>query len=320
MDGGLGAAWAGELHFASEAEDTAASSGDNEVVPIRQKTTTMNYWVRGSGPPILFIHGIPTGGRLWDFVVERLEDKHTCIVVDLPGMGASPPLSDGSRAPGRFAEELDILGRDLGFTSWNVVGHDAGSTIAVHLAAAYPERTRRLALLSPPLFPEFRPPWFFRLLRMAILGKIFAPVMVLVIWNGGIQSIIERPDPALPEILESFRKPFRGLAGAGRLAWLVRWGKPAEVLGRTAAMLNRISAPTLILHGERDGAIPISFARRASRIIPDARVLFFDSGHFLPLNLPETIADQLRVFFGSGLEASPIGSKESGVRDVARGR
>lgn len=268
----------------------------------------MNYWVRGSGPPILFIHGIPTSGRLWDFVVERLQDQHTCVVVDLPGFGASPPLSDGSRDPSRFAEELDILRRDLGFPSWNVVGHDAGSTIAVHFAAAFPERTRRLALLSPPLFPEFRPPWFFHLLRMPVLGEIFAPAMVLAIWNGGIQSIIERTDPALPDILESFRKPFRGLAGARRMVWLVRWGKPAEVLGRTAAMLNRISAPTLILHGRRDGAIPVSFAERASQMIPDARVLFFDSGHFLPLNVPEAVSDQLRGFFGADLEAAPVGS------------
>jgi pimeloyl-ACP methyl ester carboxylesterase len=159
------------------------------------------------------------------------------------------------------------------------------------------------------LFPEFRPPWFFHLLRTPVMGEIFAPAIVFAIWNGGIQSIIERTDPALPEILESFRKPFRGLAGARRLTWLVRWGKPAEVLGRTAALLSNISAPTLILHGRRDGAIPVSFAEKASRIIPDARVLFFDSGHFLPLNVPDSVSDQLRAFFASDHEATPTVSE-----------
>lgn len=259
-------------------------------------TSAVNYWVRGSGPPVLFMHGIPTAGRLWDFVVERLQDRYTCIVVDLPGFGASPPLPDGSRDPTRLAHEMDILRQDLGYASWSVVGHDAGATIAVHYAAAYPDRMRRLALLSPPVFPEFRPPWFFHLLRTPFLGGLFAPLMVLLIWHGGMQSIIERHDPALPEILISFRKPFRGLAGARRLTWLVRWGSPQEVLGRTAALLGGISSPTLILHGKRDGAIPQSFAQRASEIVPRAEVHFFDTGHFLPLNIPETVADLLRGF------------------------
>jgi pimeloyl-ACP methyl ester carboxylesterase len=264
--------------------------------------------VRGNGPPILFIHGIPTNGRLWDFVVEQLQEQFTCVVVDLPGFGESPAPADGSRDPAHLADGLDKLGRDLGFASWDVVGHDAGSAIAVHLAAAHPQRTLRLALLSPPLFPEFRPPWFIHLIRAPFLGEIIAPAMIYAIWNGGMQSIIERKDPAMPEILESFHKPFRGLAGARRLTWLVRWGNPEEVLGRTAALLTKVSAPTLILHGRRDGAIPASFAERASQIIPDARAHFFDSGHFLPLNVPDAVSDQLRAFFESDSEATPSGS------------
>jgi pimeloyl-ACP methyl ester carboxylesterase len=66
------------------------------------------------------------------------------------------------------------------------------------------------------------------------------------------------------------------------------------------------SARFLILHGQRDGAIPITFAQRASEMIPDARLLIFDSGHFLPLNIPEVLSDQLRSFFGSDLEAAPV--------------
>ena len=260
-------------------------------------TTSIRHWVRGSGPPILFLHGIPTGGRLWDFVVERLAANYTCVVVDLPGFGASPPLPDGSRDPERLAEELDAVRQELGFASWNVAGHDAGATIAVHLAAAHPERIERLALLSPPVFPEFQPPWFFHLLRTPVVGDLLAPILVLLIWHGGIQSIIERQDPALAEILESFHRPFRGLAGARRLAWLVRWGNPKEVLGRTAMRLGSIDVPTLILHGERDGAIPRSFAQRAAEIIPSGSVEFFDTGHFLPLNIPEEVAERLRDFF-----------------------
>jgi len=267
-------------------------------------TTTIQHSIRGNGAPILFIHGIPTACRLWDFVVERLQDRFTCIAVDLPGMGESPALPDGGRDPSRLADELDSLRRELGFSKWNVVGHDAGSTIAVHLCANYRHAVARLVLMSPPVFPEFRPPWFFALLRTPVLGDLAAPLIVAAIWNGGMQSIVERDDPATAEILESFRKPFRGFAGARRLAWLVRWGKPREVLGRTAGLLSRISAPTLIVHGQRDGAIPEEFAQRAAQVIPNARLLMLDTGHFLPLNVPEILANELRAFLGADIELS----------------
>lgn len=41
-------------------------------------------------------------------------------------------------------------------------------------------------------------------------------------------------------------------------------------------------------------------------MIPDARVLIFDSGHFLPLNIPEALSDQLQDFFATDLEAAPV--------------
>jgi pimeloyl-ACP methyl ester carboxylesterase len=230
-------------------------------------------------------------------VVARLTTHHACVTVDLPGFGESPPLAAGSRDPGRLATELEALRGALGLADWHLVGHDAGAALAVHYAAHYPDRVRRLALISPPVFPDFTPPWFFRLLRRSLVGDLVAPLAVFAIWNGGIQALIERPDPAMDEILAAFRRPFRGLAGARRLTWLLRWGEPAEVLGETAALLPSVAAPTLVFHGRRDGAIPTRFAERAAATIPDARLLLFDSGHFLPLNLPDVVADHLERFF-----------------------
>lgn len=256
--------------------------------------------VAGSGPPVVLLHGIPAGRRLWDPLIERLASHFTCVAPDLPGMGQSPPLADGSRDPARFAAVIDALRSALGHDTWHVVGHDAGATVAVHYAAAHPERTRRLVLMAPPLFPEFRPPWFFRLLRPRGLGDLLAPLVVLAIWHGGIQSIIEPRGERTAEILASFREPFTGLAGARRLAWLVRWGNPREVLARTAAHLPSITTPTLLVAGTRDGAIPPEFTRRAARVMPAARAVFLDTGHFLPLNRPGELGEMLVAFLRNG--------------------
>ena len=259
----------------------------------------MRHFVYGAGPPVLFVHGLPASGRLWDLVVERLASSFTCVVVDLPGFGAAwreTTQAEISLDPDRLAGALDEVRAGLGLADWSVVGHDAGAVIAVHYAAAFPRRLRRLALLSPPIFPELRPPRLFRALRLPVAGDLLAPLAAFALRHGGLQSMVERRDPAMRAVLEDFTSPFGGLAGSRRLVRMVRWGEPAQVLGRTAALLPALRAPTLVLHGRRDEVIPASFAARAAAAIPGCQAVLLDGGHFLPLNLPREVCDALASF------------------------
>jgi pimeloyl-ACP methyl ester carboxylesterase len=64
-------------------------------------------------------------------------------------------------------------------------------------------------------------------------------------------------------------------------------------------MLPQLLMPTLIVHGTTDPAVPSAFAERASKLIPNAQMVLLDSGHFLPMNEPGRIANELARFFGS---------------------
>jgi pimeloyl-ACP methyl ester carboxylesterase len=79
---------------------------------------------------------------------------------------------------------------------------------------------------------------------------------------------------------------------------VLRFGDPAEVLAAIPEMLPRLLMPTLIFQGSHDNAIPEIFARRASALIPQSKVVMVDSGHFIPLNNPEVVAAELLGFFG----------------------
>ena len=256
----------------------------------------MHVRLQGTGPPVLLLHGFPTSGRLWDRVVPVLEREFTCVVVDLPGLGESQPLEGFVLDADLYAQELERLRKELSFSSWHIVGHDAGSTIAVHYAARFSMRLNKLVLCSPPIFPEHRIPWIFRLMRTPLIGEFAALMMIRFLWRFGFHLKFMPRDKLTEDIVEAFRRPFAGFRGMKRFVHLVRWGDPVKVLAKTAALLPDITASTLILHGVDDGVIPITFATRAADIIPYGEAEFMDCGHFLPLYCAEALSERLLCF------------------------
>jgi len=260
----------------------------------------MRFTVIGAGPPVLFLHGIPTGPRLWDHVVRVLSAEFTCVVVDLVDLGLMPdPARSVPRASEPtadvYANALDAIRADLSVSSWHLVGHDAGCVLAVHYAARFPHQVRGLVLCSAPIFPDFQVPWFFRLVRTPIIGELWAPLVLQTVWTF-LRRTLGRIDPVNEEIVESFRAQFRGRVGARRFARLLRWGDPLDVLAGTAALLPLISAPALLLHGRRERAIPPSFALRAASAIPNATAVFLGSDHFVPLECPASLCAAVLPF------------------------
>ena len=253
---------------------------------------------RGSGYPILFIHGFPTSGHLWNGIIERLLGRHTCLAVDLPGLGKSPSAPYGPKYLQSLAEAIDALRIKHKIDKWHVVGHDAGSAVAVHYAHCYQQHVDCLALLSPALFPELRPYYLLEALRKPVIGEVLAPLVSWIFWKIAMQRALDPEQVNAGEMVRHFQEPFSGFSGAWRFMRMMRWGKPSELLADLPAFLPKLYVPTLIFHGSRDAAIPKAFADRASSLIPNASRVNLDTGHFIPLNRPACVAANLLEFFG----------------------
>ena len=258
---------------------------------------------RGSGYPVLFIHGIPTSSQLWSGVVQKMRDSFTCLAVDLPGLGRTPTASYGLRLLESLADKIEQIRLEHNIEKWHVVGHDAGSAIAVHYAHRFQDRVDHLALLSPAVFPELKPFHLFRVLRRPVVGELLAPVVNSIFWNVAMRYAVEGQGAELRATVEDFHAPFYGPLGAWRLMSILRWGNPAEVLASIPSMLPQLLVPTLIFQGSRDKAVPEQFAQRASALIPRSKMVTVDSGHFIPLNNPEVVAAELLSFFGGAADA-----------------
>jgi pimeloyl-ACP methyl ester carboxylesterase len=252
----------------------------------------------GSGDPVLFIHGMPTSSSLWSGVIQRLCGSYKCFAVDLPGMGETPSQPYEPDFLRRLAEQIDQVRKEHQIEKWHVVGHDAGSLVAVHYAQFFSQHVGCLALLSPALFPELKPFFLLEALRKPILGELLAPLIGLVFWRIAMRRALGS-SVRTNRVVEDFHKPFSGVAGPWEFMRVLRWGKPAAVLAEVPRFLPSLLMPTLVFHGSHDPAIPEAFARRASQLIPNASMVTLESGHFIPLNQPEPVATRLAGFFES---------------------
>ena len=113
-------------------------------------TTGLNlhylHW-GGDGPPVLALHGLAASCHWYDLVLPHLRDRLRCVAIDLRGHGETDQPASGYdwRTLARdVAGALDHLG--IGQAA--PVGHSWGANIAVAVAAFYPERVSRLALIE----------------------------------------------------------------------------------------------------------------------------------------------------------------------------
>lgn len=242
---------------------------------------------------------MPTNNELWSGIIERMRGRFTCLAVDLPGLGNEPREAYSSNFLRKIAQGIEALRVTNKIDKWHIVGHDAGSAVAVHYTHAFQHHVGRLALLSPALFPDLRPYFLLEILRKPILGELLAPAVSSIFWNVAMRRAARNEEGEDDPDASGFRRRFHGLDGSWEFMRVLRWGKPAEVLADIPACLPHLLIPTLIFQGSRDPAIPQSFARRASTLIPNCELVEVDSGHFIPLDRPAFVATRLAQFFGT---------------------
>jgi haloacetate dehalogenase len=106
---------------------------------------TINHAIAGSGPPLLLLHGYPENHLMWRHVAPVLAEDHTVVVADLRGYGDSgkPAPDTASQVYAKRSMARDQLGlmRQLGFTQFELIGHDRGARVGHRLVLDHPPGT-----------------------------------------------------------------------------------------------------------------------------------------------------------------------------------
>lgn len=114
----------------------------------------LNTIRRGSGPAIVFLHGMGMTAHTWDAVAAELADRFTVVAVDLPGHGTSPCPED----PAAFTRDAALADLDDVLATLDgpavLVGHSLGGYLALAHAATRPGVARGIVVLNTG--PGFR--------------------------------------------------------------------------------------------------------------------------------------------------------------------
>lgn len=123
-----------------------------ETRTIETAETEIFVRTAGSGAPVLLLHGYPQTGACWHAVAPKLAERFTVVVPDLRGYGRSGrPAADGEHlaySKRAMAADMAAVMTELGFETFQVVGHDRGSRVGYRLALDFPERVTRFCSLD----------------------------------------------------------------------------------------------------------------------------------------------------------------------------
>jgi len=267
----------------------------------------INLCQKGSGPPVLLLHGHPQTHAMWHRVAPSLAEEFTIVCADLRGYGSSskPPTTDDHEPYSKRAMARDnvFVMQSLGFERFAVVGHDRGGRCAYRMALDHPERVTALSVLDIlPTYEHFARTdmdfamgywhWFF-------LAQPNPLPEILIAGDPDAFYLRRGRDLFTPEALAAYRRAFHDpatihamcedyRAGAGLDRELDRADKEA---GR------RIACPVQVLWARRNGLdrwydVPAVWREWADVVEGHS----IDCGHYLAEEAPAETGQALLDF------------------------
>lgn len=272
---------------------------------VRLPAGEVRYFERGSGAPVVFVHGVLTNAELWRKVVPDVAAAgFRCVAPDLPlGSHDLPMRADADLSPTGAADVLADFLDALDLRDVTLVANDTGGALTQILLSRRPERVGRVVLTPSDCFEYFFPPIFKPLPAiaripgsMAVLGQLLRiralyPLPVLFGW------VVKRPLP--DAVAQAYLAPLRKSAGVRRdLRKLLRDVHPRHTLAAAAA-LRTFDRPVLLAWASEDKLFPIALAHRLAALLPDAKLVeIADSYTFVSEDQPAVLARHVVEFAG----------------------
>ena len=254
-----------------------------EIKKVNIDGINLAYVRRGTGMPLVLIHGYPLDHSIWDQLVPLLEQDFDLIIPDLRGFGESDVMeADDSIID--YASDLAKLLTHLKVKKALLAGHSMGGYVALAFAREYEERVAGLAMVSSQMAAD---PPDRKEARYATAKQVV---------EQGVGPVVESMTPKLsaePGIQEYVRE-------------LIARQPPLGVFSALYAMADRPDSsdifagfpfPVVIVHGDADMLIPVERGRDMKTALGSAHYVELPgAGHLPMMENPAGVAEALQFF------------------------
>ena len=265
----------------------------------------------GHAAPLLFVHGYGHNAHLWDALVPDLVDRYRVLALDNRGHGGSDSDPEFRYHNAAIARDVEAVIDHLQLEKVVLIGHSQGGHACLRFAGRHPERTSRLVLADAgpdiPAAGGGAPPASLRLLAArfesvavyeAILAEIY-PLLAAKHRASLAEHSLRPTDDGyfVPKLDSRFLSRESKRSAETR----VKFDRQAWVEKENARIwyyLERITCPTLVIHGEHSPLLaPATVRRMVDEVLADARAVAIPAaGHALMLDNPAAFRAALLAF------------------------
>ena len=236
----------------------------------------IHYEEKGSGDPILFVHGWPATIKSLYKLYQIASINHRAIIIDLPGFGKSDN-PDPDWGVEEFASHITTFIKELGIKKINYFGHSFGGELGIYIASHTPEVINKLIISNSSYKRNGKPKKLVKIFK-----KMFTSITKLKPVEPLAKKYFYRiffPESDIlkvPHLETNFRK---------------------IVTQDLTPYLKDIKLPTLILWGQIDTTTPIHWAHELNEKIKKSKLKVFpEATHNLPLKYPEEVFEEVENF------------------------
>ena len=272
--------------FVPEQAESQAAGPAPEWIEVAGRS--LCYLKRGeSGPPVILLHGFGGDLNSWLLNHQPLAERRTVYALDLPGHGRSDKdVGEGtiSSLAAAAAGFMDAVGLDKA----HLVGHSLGGAVVLELALAQPNRTSSCSLLCPAgLGPEINVDYIDGFVS-ASRRKQIKPHLEQLFADSALVNRRFVDEVLKAKRLDGVETALRTIAGK----FITDGRQAAQYRDR----LEEVSAPVLIIWGDKDQIIPASQAEGLPSTIQ--RHIINDSGHMVQMESARQVNTLIDQFLG----------------------